>query len=76
MTAEGLESGEREREREGINGFAGDFVIPLQQKLQLSCQDEMHVGYSPLLWLWLVWKSELTAEGPESRDRERDRGGD
>ena len=43
MTAEGLESGERGREK-GINGFAGDFVTPLQQKLQLSCQDEMHVG--------------------------------
>ena len=49
MIAEGLESGERERdrarERESINGFSGvDLFTPLQQKLQLACQDEMHVG--------------------------------
>ena len=36
---------ERERERERINEFVGlDLLIPLQQKLQLSCQDEMHVA--------------------------------
>ena len=47
MESELIAKGLQWRNAEGTNAFAGDLVILLQQKLQLSCQDEGYVG-----WIW------------------------